>query len=57
VRQVLFEHDSQAGILSGFTDNYIKIEIPENAAEVNTLGNVMLNRLSEDGERVVATPG
>ena len=55
VRPVLFEHGKEAGLLTGFTDNYIKIEIPATQAEVNGLGMVVLQRLSNDGERVVAT--
>ena len=52
VRPVLFEHDKDAGLLTGFTDNYIKIEIPAGQAEANGLGKVVLQRLSNDGERV-----
>lgn len=55
VRPVLFEHDKDAGLLTGFTDNYIKIEIPAGQAEANGLGKVLLGQLSVDGEKVIAT--
>lgn len=54
VRPALFEQHKTAGLLSGFTDNYIKIEMPEGAHRVNSLAPVCLEKLTDDGEAVVA---
>ncbi len=54
-RPVLFEHHRDAGLLSGFTDNYIKIEVPIEEGLVNTIGLVQLERLSADGEAMRST--
>lgn len=42
VREVLFEKGPEENTLSGFTDNYIRIIAPVNAAEINTLTRVTL---------------
>jgi threonylcarbamoyladenosine tRNA methylthiotransferase MtaB len=47
-RLVLFEKDDD-GFLTGFSDNYIKIRIPSEQAEVNTIAPVGLNSLLPDG--------
>jgi threonylcarbamoyladenosine tRNA methylthiotransferase MtaB len=36
-RKVLFEKANKDGIMDGFTDNYIKVEVPFNASYVNEL--------------------
>ncbi|HNM27758.1 MAG TPA: hypothetical protein PKL15_20090, partial [Saprospiraceae bacterium] len=54
-RPVLFEHHRDAGLLSGFTDNYIKIEVPAAEGLLNSIAGVRLDHLSADGESVVAT--
>jgi len=46
-RQVLFEAHKKEGLLSGFTDNYIKVELPFEEGRVNTLGKVRLENLTE----------
>ena len=46
-RAVLFEAHKDKSLLSGFTDNYIKVQLPYTAHKVNTLGEVVLNELSE----------
>lgn len=50
VRPVLFEQHKSQGLLSGFTDNYIKIEMPAEAGRVNAIAPVFLENLSDDGE-------
>jgi len=50
VRPVLFEQHKTPGLLSGFTDNYIKIEMPAEAGRVNALAPVFLENLSDDGD-------
>ncbi len=46
-RTVLFEAHKNEELLSGFTDNYIKVELPFQGQKVNTLGKVKLKELSE----------
>jgi threonylcarbamoyladenosine tRNA methylthiotransferase MtaB len=53
IRPVLFEHHRDEALLSGFTDNYIKIEIPASAGTMNEIKPVFLQKLSPDGEVVV----
>lgn len=55
-RPVLFEQHKGPGLLSGFTDNYIKIEIPAEKGRVNTIASVLLQNLTEDGESCSAVP-
>jgi len=47
-RDVLFEAHKKEGLLSGFTDNYIKVELPFVEGRVNTIGKVSLNKLTEN---------
>jgi len=54
VRPVLLEHHRDAALLSGFTDNYIKIQIPVEGGGLNEIKPVSLQKLSADGEVVVA---
>ena len=51
-RPVLFEHHKDPNLLSGFTDNYIKIETPLQQSQMNQIGTVQLLQLSADGECV-----
>lgn len=48
-RPVLFERHGDPGLLSGFTDNYIKIELPADQGEVNTLQPVALESVLPGG--------
>lgn len=48
-RTVLFEADNKEGYMHGFTDNYIKVKTPYNAALINQLKEVMLDKLDADG--------
>ena len=54
VRPVLFEQHRDRDRLTGFTDNYIKIEAPAAAGAVNTLQPVLLSALHCQGEFVLA---
>ncbi len=51
-RPVLLERHKDPALLGGFTDNYIRIEIPAEASAVNTLQEVFLQALTSDGEAV-----
>lgn len=54
VRPVLFEHHKNPALLTGFTDNYIKIEVPAQAGLLNTIEPVHLGALTADGEALQA---
>ncbi|TSA24223.1 MAG: MiaB/RimO family radical SAM methylthiotransferase, partial [Bacteroidetes bacterium] len=45
---VLFESDHKEGMMHGFTENYIKVKTPFDAALVNEIRPVRLERLDED---------
>jgi threonylcarbamoyladenosine tRNA methylthiotransferase MtaB len=49
VRQVLFEAMETKGLMSGFTDNYIKVEIPFQKNLINTTQAVKLERIKANG--------
>jgi threonylcarbamoyladenosine tRNA methylthiotransferase MtaB len=51
-RPVLFEHHKNPALMSGFTDNYVKIELPFDALKINQISLVRLDALSADGEAV-----
>ena len=55
-RPVLLEHSRPGLPMSGFTDNYLKVSVDAPAHLDNTIVNVTLDRLSDDGETVFATP-
>lgn len=54
-RTVLLERSRKKGILSGFTDNYIKIEIPAAGLHDNELVRVRLGDFNEDHTALVAS--
>lgn len=53
-RPVLFEQHKNRALLSGFTDNYVKIEMPFEEGKLNTIAPVFLEKLGADGEAVVS---
>ena len=48
-RTVLFEGENKEGYIYGFTENYVKVKTPWDPALVNTLHEVQLTRIDEDG--------
>ena len=46
---VLFEGENKEGYIHGFTENYVKIKAPWNPDLVNTLHQVKLEKIDEDG--------
>jgi threonylcarbamoyladenosine tRNA methylthiotransferase MtaB len=46
---VLFEGENKEGYILGFTENYVKVKTPWNPALVNTLHEVTLTKIDEDG--------
>lgn len=48
-RTVLFEGENKQGYIHGFTENYVKVKAPWDPALVNTLHEVDLKNIDEDG--------
>jgi len=48
-REVLFEVHKNPELMSGFTDNYIKIEAPLQSEMINNIGTVQLMNITEGG--------
>ena len=48
-RTVLFEGENKQGYIHGFTENYVKVKSPWNPELVNTLHEVELTNIDEDG--------
>ena len=46
---VLFESDNKEGYIYGFTENYVKVKTPWNPAYVNTLHEITLTEIDDDG--------
>jgi threonylcarbamoyladenosine tRNA methylthiotransferase MtaB len=46
---VLFESENKEGYINGFTENYVKVKSPWNPELVNTLYEVTLTKIDEDG--------
>ena len=49
VRTVLFESENKEGYIHGFTENYVKVKEPWNPELVNTLHQIELIKIDEDG--------
>ena len=45
-REVLFEQSKRKAMMTGFTDNYIKIDMPLDQHKINTIASVSLQELS-----------
>ena len=48
-RTVLFESENKEGYIHGFTENYVKVKTPWNPELVNTLHEIKLTKIDEDG--------
>jgi threonylcarbamoyladenosine tRNA methylthiotransferase MtaB len=46
---VLFESENKQGYITGFTENYVKVKTPWNPELINTLHNIQLTKIDEDG--------
>ncbi len=53
IRPVLVEYSHDTEIMTGFTDNYIKVTLPKDETLVNTVVNVKLLRWDDSFESVV----
>ena len=47
--KVLFESENKEGYINGFTENYVKVKSPWNPALVNTIHEISLTNIDEDG--------
>ena len=47
-RKVLFEQPRKGSPMHGFTDNYLKVEVPCDASRVNTIGTVLLGEPDDE---------
>ena len=48
-RTVLFEGENKEGYIHGFTENYVKVKSPWNPELINTIHEVVLNQIDDDG--------
>ncbi|WP_306353900.1 tRNA (N(6)-L-threonylcarbamoyladenosine(37)-C(2))-methylthiotransferase MtaB [Flavobacterium sp. '19STA2R22 D10 B1'] len=48
-KTVLFESENKEGYIHGFTENYVKVKTPWNPELVNTLHDIHLTKIDEDG--------
>lgn len=48
-RTVLFEGENKEGYIHGFTENYVKVKTPWHPELVNTLHEIQLTHIDEDG--------
>jgi threonylcarbamoyladenosine tRNA methylthiotransferase MtaB len=55
-RNVLFESEETEGFMHGYTDNYIRVSIPYDAALANTIVPVQLQRINGDGHMTASVP-
>ena len=49
MRKVLFEESKIPGIMTGFTDNYIKVQLPFDESRINTIEEVRLSNIAPNG--------
>lgn len=48
-RTVLFESENKEGYIHGFTENYVRVKTPWNPELANTLQEIQLTKIDEDG--------
>ncbi|MHA7057601.1 tRNA (N(6)-L-threonylcarbamoyladenosine(37)-C(2))-methylthiotransferase MtaB [Aquimarina sp. M1] len=48
-KTVLFESENKEGYIHGFTENYIKVKTPWNPSLINTLHQIQLTNIDDDG--------
>lgn len=48
-RPVLFEQSKQEGMMTGYTDNYIKVELPLDDKLINEISSVHLSKVNDKG--------
>ncbi len=55
VRSVLLEHAEDDGLMSGFTDNYLRVRVPASVDAANTIVRVRLDTLNPDTAELTGT--
>ena len=53
-RRVLFEHTRHGDYMHGFTENYVKVEIPYDASRINEISVVTLDRFNDSQTAIEA---
>ncbi len=53
-RKVLFEQPAKGAPMHGFTDNYIRVEMPYNRDMINQVVTVRLGEMNETGDALIA---
>jgi len=53
VRKVLFEDGNKDGFIQGFTENYVKVKAPWDPTLINTVREVILTDIAQDGRVLV----
>ena len=48
-RKVLFENENKEGYIHGFTENYVKVKTPWNPELINTMHQIQLTNIDDDG--------
>ncbi|MCM1065971.1 MAG: tRNA (N(6)-L-threonylcarbamoyladenosine(37)-C(2))-methylthiotransferase MtaB [Muribaculaceae bacterium] len=56
VRPVLLEHSRKETLMGGLTDNYLRVEVSMPPHLDNTIANLRLDSLKDDGETIIASP-
>lgn len=54
VRRVLFEHNEKGVCMYGFTENYVKVEIPYDETKVNTVEEMRLGAFNQEQTALLA---
>lgn len=54
--RVLFEHTKTNGMMHGFTENYVRVEMPYDAKWVNEVVQVEMGDFNSEGTALIATP-
>lgn len=54
VRNILFEHGKKNGMMYGFSDNYVRVEVPYRKDWENTTQDLRLERLNTDESAMIA---
>ncbi len=49
IKTVLFESENREGYIQGFTENYVKVKTPWNPELVNTVHQIELTKIDDDG--------
>jgi len=49
IRTVLFENEEDNGMMTGFTENYVKVKVPFHPSLTNTFQSVRLTEIDRDG--------